>query len=279
MEAKETVYHLFFWYSFWNTKLENWKTSISLFFIYKFKTKREIFACSPYSWFVTALVNHANFVLTFCKQFISQRRPLKEIHHNDKPLFLLLCCSRPPNRETTGSKCLVRTHFFLSPIQALCQSDVLLNSLPHLQGLILSYNTGSILWIPCSPLMACRHTTRCRASPAFLSAACPLLPRCRWHLTLSANCSLLMPCWLRSLSWADRMSWSRPSSVKLKTLGQYAKDRLTASVGRGGQAPATQEESHLKVLERGGCQIPEARGARVSMSRLLKGSSSLVRWD
>lgn len=114
------------------------------FFIYKSKTKKEIFACSPYSVFVTALVSYANSVLTCCKQFISQRRPLKEIHHNDKPLFLLLCCSHPPNRETTGSKCLVRTHFFLSPIQALCQPDVLLYSPPP-QGLILSYSTASIL--------------------------------------------------------------------------------------------------------------------------------------
>lgn len=170
-----------------------------------------------HSGFLTALVNGASFVFTYCKQFVSHHWLLKEILNNSRPLFLLLCCSPRLDRETTCRKLLVNVQLFSE-----CQPFVLILSystspLPSLfQWPILCCCTRSILL----PIGMSRPTAQHQASPASLSPVCPLLPHYRWRLSLSAQSSLQKPCWLRSLSWVDRMTSSRPNFTRLRALGQ-----------------------------------------------------------
>lgn len=148
-----------------------------------------------------------------------------------------------------------------------------------LQWLIQYSCTRSfLLYMSHIPVKTSSPTDQPPASPAFLSPAWPPLPHYRWPLTLSVHSSPQRPCWLRSLSWVDRTNWSRPSLARLRAGGQGSEDRLTVATGRKGWAPAAQEESHRKMLERGGRRFPAAQGGRVSMSHLPKESKWPIRY-
>lgn len=71
-----------------------------------------------------------NFVITCCKQFVSQHRLLNEFLNIFKLLLLLLHCSPLLSRERTGSKFLVTAQFCSDLISAFCPHVILLPPFP-----------------------------------------------------------------------------------------------------------------------------------------------------